>query len=141
MVDGYEVVGWIIAKGLLPCTDGRYPIARHNSLHATLFNDWAYGKLAVLDHNTGEVISISLDVLLEDSEEIEDFCRTYAISTSVQSAGCSLTVRWFLWDQVTTVRFIGHPIGGAAVPWCDFALLFPFKALFYDTQRIYDVVR
>lgn len=75
MVDGYEVVGWMIAKGLLPCTDGRYPIARHNSLHATLFNDWAYGKLAVLDHNTGEVISISLDVLLEDSEEIEDFLQ------------------------------------------------------------------
>lgn len=75
MVDGYEVVGWIIAKGLLPCIDGRYPIARHNSLHATLFNDWAYGKLAVLDHNTGEVISISLDVLLEDSEEIEDFLQ------------------------------------------------------------------
>lgn len=141
MVDGYEVVGWIIAKGLLPCIDGRYPIARHNSLHATLFNDWAYGKLAVLDHNTGEVISISLDVLLEDSEEIEDFCRTYAISTSVQSAGCSLAVRWFLWGQVTTVRFIGHPNGGAAVRWCDFALLFPFNALFYDSQRIYDVVR
>lgn len=75
MMEGYEVVGWLIAKGTLPCSDGRYLIDRYNSLRATSFNDWAYGKLAVLDRKKGEVISISLDVLLEDSEEIEDFLQ------------------------------------------------------------------
>lgn len=75
MIDGYEVRGWMVAKGTLPCSDGCYRIERYDSLHTVSFNEWAYGKLAVLDHNTGEVISISLDVLLEDSEEIEDFLQ------------------------------------------------------------------
>ena len=54
MIDGYEVMGWMVAKGTLPCSDGCYRIERYDSLHTVSFNEWAYGKLAVFDYNTGD---------------------------------------------------------------------------------------
>ena len=74
-IDGYEVKGWLVAKGTLPCHNGCYCIESYDSLRSVSFNEWAFGKLVVLDYNTGEVISISLDVLLVDNEEIEDFLQ------------------------------------------------------------------
>lgn len=37
MIEGYEVMGWMVAKGTLPCSDGCYRIDRYDSQH-TVFS-------------------------------------------------------------------------------------------------------
>mgnify|MGYP000756170728 CR=1 FL=1 len=74
-LEKYEMVGWIVAKGELPGTDGYFRIDKFDSYQSVSFNEWAYGKLAVFNYNTKEVFIISLDLPLTDNDAIEGFLR------------------------------------------------------------------
>lgn len=141
MIEGYEVMGWMVAKGTLPCSDGCYRIDRYDSQHTVFFNEWAYGKLVVLDYNTGEVISISLDVLLEDNEEIEDFLQDVCHFRLSGISWMPFSGDVVFMGLVTTGRIHGHPEGGAFLT-VTFLQCFIFDKPFYDdTKGFSDPVR
>lgn len=44
-LEKYEMVGWIVAKGELPGTDGYFRIDKFDSYQSVSFNEWAYGEV------------------------------------------------------------------------------------------------